>query len=132
MGVVTIVLGVLLSVLGVVGFVVTGSEHYTALIPSGFGVVFVILGALARQEWLRMHVMHAAAVLGLIGFVATARGLIGLAHLLAGGEVERPAAAVSQSLMALACLAYVGLCVRSFIEARRRRLAGKAAGPNAG
>jgi hypothetical protein len=131
MGVVTIVLGVFLGVLGVVGFVATGSEHPTALIPSGFGVLFMLLGVLARRDRLRMHVMHVAAMLGLVGFAATARGLVGLAQLLAGGDLERPAAAVSQSLMALACLAFVGLCVRSFIEARRRRLAREAAGPKA-
>ena len=132
MGLITIILGAFLSVLGVVGFVATGSEHFTALIPTGFGIVFVILGVLARQDTLRKHVMHAAAVLSLIGFAATVRGVPNLVHFLAGGEVERPAATVSQSLMALACLAHLALCVRSFIAARRQRRAQEAAESRAG
>ena len=43
--------------------------------------------------------------------------------MLSGGEVQRPAAAVSQSIMAMLMGIFVGLCVRSFIEARRARIA---------
>ncbi len=43
------------------------------------------------------------------------------ADLITGSAVERPAAAVAQTLMALICLAFVGFGVKSFIDARRRR-----------
>jgi hypothetical protein len=123
MRIVTLLFGLFLIALGMVGYVATGSEHWTALIPAAFGLVFLLLGELSRRDNLRMHVMHAAALLSLIGFAATARGFLGLARIMGGGEVERPAAVISQSLMALSCLVYLALCIRSFVEARRRRRA---------
>jgi glutamine synthetase adenylyltransferase len=38
------------------------------------------------------------------------------------GEPVRPMAVVAQSIMAVLMAIYVGMCVRSFIEARRRRV----------
>jgi hypothetical protein len=45
--------------------------------------------------------------------------VIGLIDLLSGADVQRPAAVVSQSLMAMLMAVFIGLCVRSFIAARR-------------
>jgi hypothetical protein len=46
--------------LGIAGFVLTGSTHKTALIPCIFGLLFLVCGLLARKDNLRKHVMHAA------------------------------------------------------------------------
>lgn len=119
---VTLLFAGLLIALGIAGYVGTGMESPTALIPAGFGVVFAILGVLGRNENIRKHVMHVAAVLALLGFLGSARGLLQLPSLLSGGEVARPAAVVSQALMAVLCLVLEGLYVRSFIAARRARL----------
>ncbi|XYH96478.1 hypothetical protein ACMHYB_53325 [Sorangium sp. So ce1128] len=114
---VTIGYGALLTALGVGGFAATSAP--TALIPAGFGAVAIGLGLLARQEKYRMHVMHASALLGVVGFLGSVRGLSRLPALLSGGDVERPAAVIAQSLMAILSVGYVGLCVRSFVAARR-------------
>lgn len=120
---VTIVFGILLIAVGVGGFVATGSEHYTALIPAALGLLLVVLGGLAaRPDW-RKHAMHGAALIGLVGFLGTVMGLPKLFRLLFGDGVERPAAAISQSVTALLCLVFVGLCVNSFVQARRRQRA---------
>jgi hypothetical protein len=93
------------------------------LIPAAFGIAFLGLGALAAaSEKARKHAMHAAAALGILGCLGSFRGLLGLVTLLAEGQVERPLAVASQSLMFLLCLAFVALCVKSFVDARRRRL----------
>ncbi len=113
--------GVWLIVLGVVGYVASDRASPTALIPAGFGLVMLLLGVLARKEHWRKHAMHLAAALGLVGLVATASGLRKLVTLLTGGDVERPAAVISQSIMAVTCAVFVGLCVKSFIDARRAR-----------
>ncbi|XXX75391.1 hypothetical protein WMF30_47860 [Sorangium sp. So ce134] len=113
----TIGYGALLTALGVGGFAATSAP--TALIPSGFGVVSIGLGALARQEKYRMHAMHASALVGVLGVLGAARGLPKLPALLSGGDVERPAAVIAQSLMAVLSAGYVALCVRSFAAARR-------------
>ncbi|MGI4830263.1 MAG: hypothetical protein ACRYFU_18970, partial [Janthinobacterium lividum] len=63
--------GIVLMVLGVVYFVVTGSIHKTALIPTWFGVVLLICGVLANTPDTKkvMLWMHIAVTVGLIGFL---------------------------------------------------------------
>jgi uncharacterized membrane protein len=122
----TIIFGVLLGLVGVVGYFGAGM-HPTALIPAYMGLPFLVLGALAYREGLRKHVMHLAAALGLIGLVVTAYlAWSGLATLATGGEVEHPAAVYSKAITALLCAVFVALCVNSFIQARRRRAARQA------
>jgi len=117
----TMIFGTALIALGVVGYVSTGAVSVTALIPAFFGVVLAALGWLASNERYRKHAMHVAAMIGVLGFVGSARGLPGFFALLAGGEVQRPAAAVAQAVMAILMAIFVGLCVRSFVQARRAR-----------
>jgi hypothetical protein len=122
MPIVTIVTGLLLTALGVgfyVGSLGTEKESITALIPAAVGLPLVVLGWLARQERFLKHAMHAAAALGLIGFLAALGRLVpGLVR--AGVDVTNPAQ-VAVALMALICGVFVGLCVRSFMVARRNR-----------
>jgi lysylphosphatidylglycerol synthetase-like protein (DUF2156 family) len=119
---VTIGFGAALILLGVAGYVASGAASWTALIPALFGVLLAALGAAARRERARMHAMHAAAVLGVLGLLGSARGLLKLPVLLSGGALERPAAVAAQSAMAVLCLAFVALCVKSFLDARRSRV----------
>ena len=93
----------------------------TALIPAIFGVVFCLLGWLAGNERYRKHALHAAVLVGVVGFLGSASGLAGLMRLIAGTGVERPAAVVSQSVMAVVMAVFVALCVKSFVNARRQR-----------
>ena len=107
-------------VLGIAGFVLTGSTHKTALIPCIFGFLFLVFGLLARKDNLRKHAMHAAVLIALLAFLGTARSLSYLPELL-NGTVEKPAAIITQSLNAGLSLLYIILAVRSFIQARRAR-----------
>ncbi len=116
---ITLITGSLLVILGILSYVVTGMQSATALIPSFFGVIFVILGALGFKENLRKHVMHAAAALALISMIATFKGgVLGGITLLSGGEVARPPAAISMGIMFVICLIFLILCIRSFVVAR--------------
>jgi len=119
----TIVFGILLILLGIIGFVSTGSTHPTALIPCAFGLVLTVCGALARseQEKTRRLWMHVAVTVGLLGFLFTTPGLIDVLRMMRGVAVRRPAAAEAQSIMWVICGVFVALCVRSFINARRKR-----------
>jgi hypothetical protein len=117
----TIVMGMALIVLGLAGFYGTGATHYTALIPAGFGAVFILFGLVARKQSLRRHAMHVTSMLGLLGVAFTVRGLLSLPTLLCGGAVERPGAVVSKSIMAILCGVYFILCLTSFVAARLRR-----------
>ena len=117
----TIVTGVLLIVLGLVGFVGTGSEHPTALIPAGFGIALAICGFLAKAPERKKLFMHIAVTLGLLGFIGTVMGLVIVVRMAAGEAIARPEAAESQAVMAFITLIFVAICVNSFIKARRAR-----------
>jgi multisubunit Na+/H+ antiporter MnhF subunit len=117
----TIVTGVLLIVLGLVGFVGTGSEHPTALIPAGFGIALAICGFLAKAPERKKLFMHIAVTLGLLGFLGTVMGIVKVVRMVAGETIARPEAAESQAVMAFISLIFVALCVNSFIKARRAR-----------
>jgi hypothetical protein len=114
----TIGFGAALVLIGLVGFFGTGSQSPTALIPAAFGFVLIALGMIARNEKLRKHAMHGAAVIGLLGFFGSASGIIQVLAMLQGETVERPEAAIARSIMAIVCLAFVALTVKSFINAR--------------
>jgi hypothetical protein len=125
----TIVFGVLLMVLGVAFFVATGSAHPTALIPLWFGLLLGLCGVLANTPDARRRMlwMHIAVTIGLIGFVFPgARAGMAIARWIGGALTATAAArnAVHEELaMALLCLVFTVLCVRSFIAARRGRTA---------
>lgn len=121
MPVITIVIGSALTILGIAGYVLTGSEHPTALIPLGFGTLFELFGVLSLNPKLRKHTMHAAAALALIGVLGTIPGIIGGIKWLMGTPPQQPAAVYSKVLMFALCLLLEALCVRSFIAARRDR-----------
>jgi len=119
----TIGFGVLLIVLGAIGFVATGWAHPTAMIPTWFGLALVLLGAQARTEDAkrRMLWMHIAVTVGLVGFVFPGTMAV-IAYVKAhGGALARPAATEEQAAMAAVCLVFVAICIRSFIAARRGR-----------
>lgn len=120
---ITIAFGVLLIALGLIGFVSTGSTHHTALIPAYAGLVLIVLGILARKDSFRKHAMHAAVMVGLLGFLGNLTALPACFTLITGGSIEHPAAPIARGIKALSCAIYVGLCVRSFIQARKARLA---------
>lgn len=113
-----IVIGVLLIGLGAWGYFGAPLEkqHWTALIPAFVGGPLLILGLLALQEHLRKHAMHAAAAVGLLGFLGGAADLLRRSFT---GKLEWGAPVVSGALMAVLCAVFVGLCVKSFIDARR-------------
>ncbi len=136
---VTLVFAVLLVALGLIGYVGTGSQHVTALIPTWFGVALALFGLLAMSpsESRRKLFMHINVTIGLLGFLGGASEIVrsvlstkrAVADVQAAG-VAGAAFPVSSSpnfAIALASkltmtgllLVYVIMCVRSFIAARR-------------
>jgi drug/metabolite transporter (DMT)-like permease len=114
---ITLLIGVLLAFVGIFFFLYTNSEHPTALIPAGFGAVFMLLGLLAAVEHLRKHMMHAAAALAALGFIF---GVVRIILALARGPEIGPAF-IETAIFAGLCGLLLILCVKSFIDARRRR-----------
>jgi hypothetical protein len=116
----TVILGAILVVLGAAAYVGTGMTSWTALIPSIAGIPFLLLGLVALKDSLRKHAMHLAALLAVVACAGTARGLAGTMRLVMGQPVERPIAQVVQAMMSVLCALFVILCIRSFIQARRK------------
>ena len=118
----SIICGSLLILIGIVGYihgVMTDHKSITALIPAIFGILLVLFGAFSRMnEGLRKHLMHAAAVVALLGFLATAGRLLSKFS-----ELTMSAAALSQIATALICLVFLIMAIRSFSAARRARTA---------
>lgn len=116
---VTIVFGVLLILVGVVPYLIHPVSK-TALIPAVVGVLLAVLGTIAMKPAVRKHAMHAAVMVGLLGFLAATGRLVGT---IAKGATPGKLAGFSLGTMALLTGIFVVLCVRSFIAARRERLA---------
>jgi hypothetical protein len=112
----TVLFGVLLLILGIGSYLLTGGVSGTALIPAYFGALLGLLGRLARREHLRKHVMHGAAMVGLVGLAGALfslfRAPLGSRSAVAEG---------SQALMVLLMGIFLVMCVRSFITARKAR-----------
>jgi hypothetical protein len=120
----TIAFGTLLILLGIIGYVATGSAHPTALIPSGIGIFFVLFGVMANTEdskkrMLWMHISVTVALLVFLGMIPSAIDTLRLAR---GVSFPHPIAVEEKGALCLFCLIYVLFCVRSFISARRARL----------
>lgn len=117
----SIISGVLLILIGIIGYVfsiVDGNTSLTALIPAAFGLLLVIFGFLAKsKESLRKHFMHATVLVGLIGFIVPTARLVSQFR-----NIQVSLAVFSQAAMALICLVFVILCVKSFIDARKNRV----------
>ncbi len=127
MPVVTIVVGALLSLIGILGYVFSESHSLTSLIPLVFGSLLEACGALALRPEFKKHAMHGASVLALLGILGSAMGFVSFLKLITGAPIARPLGAQMQAAMFVICLVFLVLCIRSFREARARRVATGAA-----
>jgi len=119
---VTLVFAFLLVVLGLVGFLGTGSQHPTALIPTWFGLALGLFGFLAinPNPGRRKLFMHINVTIGLLGFLGAAiRAIQSYGHARSAGLDPDKIAIGAQLTMAGLLFVYVALCVKSFIDARR-------------
>lgn len=110
---VTQVVGVLLIVIGVMGYVATDAAHWTALLPAILGLVIAVLGLLADRTDGGHHAIHAALVIALLGALGALPRV--------GGLADGNAAAIASLATVLVCAAFIVLGVRSFVAARRDR-----------
>jgi uncharacterized membrane protein len=113
--------GILFIIIGLVSYFGISSESITALIPTFLGIPLLIAGIIGLNEKYLKHAMHVAALLMLIGFAGTVSGLINFFNMLGGAETARPAAVTVQAIMAVLCLIFLILAVKSFIDARKNR-----------
>ena len=145
----TIVTGLILILIGVVGYLGSDSgsstvdtqsdqtaeqatdsaevekpkgKSVTALIPAFLGSLLTVCGLLAMSEARRKLFMHIAVALGFLGFLAGAgRGAMGLGKFLSGDPALNQRSFLFVWLMAIVCAVFVFLCVQSFRNARKQQ-----------
>jgi len=123
------IFGVLLAVLGVVLYAMADPElkkewkALTAFIPTGFGAALIVIGQIAQSgsEKVRMHSMHAAALIGLVGVIGGVVMTILDIRKLGGDTPPSNLAMGGKAALAVLCAAFLALCIKSFIEVRRAR-----------
>jgi hypothetical protein len=135
MAIPTLITSFLLIVVGVVAYANgtpgdDGKVSPTALIPAFFGGLIGICGVLALYPKLKKHAMHLAAMVGLLGAVGGFMPLVRQYNKTGTFDPTKPSA-VAGELMILICLVFVGLCVKSFIVARKARQAAGERGASA-
>jgi len=115
---VSVWIGRILIIIGIIGYAYgffDGKASITALFPAFFGIVMMVLGHLGTaKESISKHLMHAAVLVALLGFILPAGRLLSTI-----GSLKFNAAFLSQLSMAVVCLIFVVMAVRSFINARR-------------
>lgn len=114
MAIKTISLGAALIVLGVIVTIASSSGSATSLIPAFIGIVFLVIGIVARAKPdLNHHLMHGAAALALIAILGSLGSAI-------GRGAEGWALFAQVATIAL-CAGYLFLAVQSFRQARLTR-----------
>lgn len=113
-----IAIGLVLVVLGVVAYILTEFASVTALIPSIFGVLFVVLGWAGIDASRRLPVVYGLGLVALLGFGGSAQGLVDVGTIAIGGTVDQPIAAGSQVAMAICCLVVIVHTGRSILDRR--------------
>jgi len=117
--------GLLIAVtLGVIAYN-QGFQSVTVLIPSFIGAIIAFCGFLALDEKKRKHAMHAAVTVGLLGGLACISQ--GAGQLMKLGTDKAPSIdkLASVWITGALCIVFVGLCIQSFIAARKQREAGQ-------
>ena len=127
MPILSVLIGTMLFLVGIGGYgysAANGHASPTALIPAVIGLLIFIFGVISIiKESLRKHLMHGALVVAVLGLLGTVQGFIKFFTLVSGGPVERPAAVIAQTITAVLCFIFVALGVKSFIDARKKRIA---------
>ncbi len=94
----------------------------TALIPAGFGVLLLICGGLGLKPERRKLAMHLAAGVAMLGVVLGGGRFASKIPSLFNGDPEiNRRAVLFTGILAIICLVYLILSVRSFIAARKRK-----------
>lgn len=112
----TVVVGAILVVVGVLGYLLSDSRSLTAFIPSVLGVVLVVCGIVGASK--PKIGIHAALVVALVGVLGTIPNVLGLGDLVSG-DSDRPLAVVSGTITFVLLVVYLVIGIRSFVAARR-------------
>tara|TARA_Y100000768_G_scaffold373834_1_gene342893 strand:- start:119 stop:535 length:417 start_codon:yes stop_codon:yes gene_type:complete len=112
----TIIVGSLLILEGIMFYFITGMTSFTALIPSFFGLPLAIVGYMAQIQPEKNHFwMHIAVSFGLLTFLGGGMAIKGVI------DSDFSASTMAQLIMLTVGGIYTYSCVQSFIHTRKSR-----------
>ncbi|MFO0851056.1 MAG: hypothetical protein U0871_21250 [Gemmataceae bacterium] len=124
-----LLVGVILTAAGAFAYLngtpdpATGAVSPTALIPAAVGGLLAVCGLVAyAAPAARKHAMHAAAMVGLLGFLGGFMPLVRGYSKTGTVDFGKPAVQAGVLMIGL-CLLFVIACVKSFRDARKARTA---------
>ena len=132
----SVMFGVILTALGLVAYfnpaplgvgkdgLPATAGHPTSLSPVAIGAILLLAGIVAMAKpAARKHAMHLAAVAGLLGTIG---GLVPV--ILRKFNFEEVAVKVGVGMAVFSAI-FLAMCVNSFIQARKARMAAEGSGP---
>lgn len=111
----SVLFGVLLVGLGVLGYFVAEPPFWPVAVPAALGLALIVAGLLGLKQSFRKNAMHAAVLVAVLGLVGTARSVKELIERV----LDKPGLIV-ESVAAILCGVFVWLAVKSFLDARRQ------------
>lgn len=114
---ITLAVGGILVITGIVAYIASSAVSVTALIPAFFGIALLVAGLVARKPAAHRHAIHAALTVALLGALGSLMNVAKLGDLFAG-TAARPGAVITSTVMFVLLVGYLVLGVRSFIKAR--------------
>ena len=112
--------GAVLVIVGVFGYLKSGGESVTALIPAFLGSPVVFLSMLSlNPKYLKLS-MHINVLIALLGFLATIKDTV---IFISGQEIENELAAYSKAITCIVSLLFIVFSVKSFMKARNAKRA---------
>ncbi|MDV6014331.1 hypothetical protein [Haloechinothrix sp. LS1_15] len=120
----TVIVGGILTVTGIIAYAATGAASVTALIPSFIGVLLIVCGVLARKPTLHRYSLAAAMVIALLGALGALRNVADLGELFAG-TADTPSAVITSTIMFVLLVVYLVVGVVQFLRARRSPSSGE-------
>ncbi len=112
----TIIVGSLLILEGILFYFITGMTSFTALIPSFFGLPLALVGYMAKIQPEKNHFwMHIAVSFGLFTFLGGGMAIKGVI------DSDYSESTLAQLIMLIVGGIYTYSCVQSFIHTRKSR-----------
>ena len=118
---ITLVFGVLLNLIGIYGFLGTGTTHLIALLPCAIGVLLGACTLASTDPKLHRQAMQGASLVALFGFAATVTAFRDLLLVLKKITLNNQSEIIAGSATALLCLILLARYFQEFLVTRSKK-----------